>query len=365
MKKILFINDLVFGGGVENVMYETIMYLFKRGYDVTVFTPLREKNFYKAYPSSVKHIYYYRYSIRTNTFFSKVIKKILRMIKGGMYSEKYDTVVVMKEGPSVKEGLRYNNTDKRVAWIHADYKTLHWSKDYFVDNSDERNALAAYHTTICVTNAVRESLIEAIGDPGNLKVRYNPVKTDVILEKSKEPCILKKPEGKTLFVSVGRLCVEKGYKELLGAISEIDDRSKMELWIIGGGNDAYQKELESIIEEKGIGSTVKLLGAIDNPFPYMKQADFYVCSSKTESFCLTIQESLTLGVPIITTNCPGAIELMDSTLPIVVNNMDEMREKIAQILQNPEIVAEYKEKVKKLYKCTSAQDRLKEIEELF
>ena len=42
----------------------------------------------------------------------------------------------------------------------------------------------------------------------------------------------------------------------------------------------------------------------------MKQADLFVCSSRSEGFSLVVAEALVLGIPVISTNCSGPSELL-------------------------------------------------------
>ena len=71
----------------------------------------------------------------------------------------------------------------------------------------------------------------------------------------------------------------------------------------------------------------------------MKLADWYVSSSSCESFGLTIQEALVLGVPVLTTDCPGAVELFrDGRDGLVVENSDwGLLVGMKTILDNPEL----------------------------
>ena len=56
-KKILVVNDLVTGGGVENVLYNLLMFLYERGYDITVMTFYGDKKeFNEVFPDDIRYI---------------------------------------------------------------------------------------------------------------------------------------------------------------------------------------------------------------------------------------------------------------------------------------------------------------------
>ena len=48
---------------------------------------------------------------------------------------------------------------------------------------------------------------------------------------------------------------------------------------------------------------VQLLGFKENPYPYIKEADLFVCASIHESYCLVVAESLVVGTPVVSTMC--------------------------------------------------------------
>ena len=53
-----------------------------------------------------------------------------------------------------------------------------------------------------------------------------------------------------------------------------------------------------------------LLGAKDNPYPYFKKSDLFVCTSESESFSYVIAESKVLHVPVLCNNIPVAKEVV-------------------------------------------------------
>lgn len=55
-KKILVVNDLLQGGGVEKLMHDIVMY-FHDKYDITILIDVMDEDFYKIYPSDVNYLY--------------------------------------------------------------------------------------------------------------------------------------------------------------------------------------------------------------------------------------------------------------------------------------------------------------------
>ena len=78
------------------------------------------------------------------------------------------------------------------------------------------------------------------------------------------------------------------------------DGYKVKWYCVGDGN--ARKEYEELIKERKLEGDFILLGAIPNPYPYMKNADIYVQTSRHEGYCLTLAEAKCLCKFIISTN---------------------------------------------------------------
>jgi len=88
---------------------------------------------------------------------------------------------------------------------------------------------------------------------------------------------------------------------LLKAIN-ILKKKNIELVIIGKGENRDQ--LEEYIQYNNLKNNVKLLGYKKNPFPYIKQADIFILTSKFEGSPNVLVEALFLKKHVISTDCP-------------------------------------------------------------
>ena len=106
-------------------------------------------------------------------------------------------------------------------------------------------------------------------------------------------------------VSVGRLHPLKGYDMAIEACRLLLDQGYKVRWqVIGEGED--RSRLERMIADRGLQESFQLLGAMDNPYPYMKHADLYVHPSRYEGKSIAIDEAKILGKPIVVTDFPTA-----------------------------------------------------------
>ena len=135
----------------------------------------------------------------------------------------------------------------------------------------------------------------------NTKCILNPFNFDEIKKKSKKKTgrIFKKKSIK--LISIGRLTDQKDFLTLLKAIN-ILKKKNIELVIIGKGEN--RKQLEEYIQYNNLKNNVKILGYKKNPFPYIKQADIFVLTSKFEGSPNVLVEALFLKKHVISTDCP-------------------------------------------------------------
>ena len=61
----------------------------------------------------------------------------------------------------------------------------------------------------------------------------------------------------------------------------------------------------------GLERDFKLLGAVDNPYPYYKECDIYVHATRFEGKSIAIQEAQILGCPIVASDCNGNREQIE------------------------------------------------------
>lgn len=125
------------------------------------------------------------------------------------------------------------------------------------------------------------------------------------------------------------------------------EKYKFELWIIGDGE--LKEEIEQKIKSLDL-NCIKLLGAQENPYAILEQADCFISSAYWESYGLAMQEALILGVPVVATSCPAIEELWDERFGLLVeNNLESLTEGMEVVLKQPDILKKYQENIHKYY----------------
>ena len=387
-KKILFLIHTLGGGGAEKVLVNLVNNMDKNLYDVTLMTVIDTGVFKKDISPDVRYRTMIKVPfkkekvndsgsllkkksglsskfIKIYTMFWKVVPA--KWVYMFFVKEKYDIEVAFLEGICAKiiSGST-NKQSQKITWIHVDLMNQHKSANVFKNHSEEEAVYNRFDSVVCVSNYVKEQFETMFQVKGNVVVKYNPVNVQEIIKKSNETIETVQPKRKFTICSVGRLNAQKSYIRLL----ECHNRLKREgydcdLWIVGEGTD--RENLETYIVDNNLQDSVKLLGFKNNPYPYMKNADLFVCSSKAEGFSTVVTEALILGLPIVTTDCSGMKELLgDSEYGIITeNSVDGLYTGMEKILSDEKLYRTYKMKAEMRGQTFNMENTINEIQDLF
>jgi len=106
-----------------------------------------------------------------------------------------------------------------------------------------------------------------------------------------------------VILGVGRLTRQKDFPTLIKAFATVRAERPCHLVIIGEGRD--RPALERLAAGLGIEDDVDLPGFAENPYAYMSRAALFVLSSLWEGSPNVLTEALSLGVPVVSTDCPS------------------------------------------------------------
>ncbi|SEO84665.1 Glycosyltransferase involved in cell wall bisynthesis [Luteibacter sp. UNC138MFCol5.1] len=142
--------------------------------------------------------------------------------------------------------------------------------------------------------------------PDRLLAIPNPIDANRILGLAgSEPV----PETRPYIISVGRLTVQKDHSTLLDAYAKAGARKSHDLVIVGGGPES--ERLRAQVLAMGLQRAVHLTGPLENPYPLMRRAALFVLSSRWEGYPNVLLEAVTLGLPVVSTDCrSGPSELL-------------------------------------------------------
>lgn len=340
-KQILLLNDRLAGGGAERVAQLVAALAAEEGAALTLWAPEGSaEELRRLYPAGTRRrrLPFWGEDAARFTprwFFQRLCRTLF---EGALLRlRRWDCVIAMKEGPSLRLASRLR-AGRKLAWVQTDFATLHWSRFSFHSDAEERACMAGFDSVVCVSETVRKGILATVGDPGNLTVRYNPIDAGRILALAREPIAEARPEG-TLLVAVGRLDSGKRFDLLLDVCRELRAERPFTLWLVGGGEE--EAALRAQIEAAGLRDCV-LLGQRENPYPYIARADWLLSASESESYGLTVQEALILGVPVLACACGGIAECLDPRFGLLTGlSRDALRDALRRVLENPALREDY------------------------
>lgn len=375
-KKILIVNDMLQGGGVEKLMYDLVWQWHKK-YDITILTYDYCEGARELYPADVKYMSASLRKEYKRNVVEKVFNKIRKKIYGKRFQHrmsrgKFDIAIAIKDGWIMKKVAEMDYIPVKYAWIHTDYSSYYYTYDIFGNQKNELKYMKRFKNVVCVSESIKKSIVNVIGDPGNLLVKYNPIDVKQIVKKAREPVVdvESRPEpGVTRFLTVGRLNHQKGYDLLLEACHMLEREGfKFEVWIVGAKEpwgDEHNR-LERARKRMDV-QCVKFLGGRKNPYKYIKCADWFLSSSIFEGYSLVSQEAAVLDIPLLLTDCSGVRELVgDNEYGMVMEiSVIGIYEGMKRVIEHPELQSYYKQKIMERKTIITFEERIHEIEKLF
>lgn len=323
-KKIVFYTDSFNRGGTEKATLDLINNLDPNKYDLTLiqFFPYGEyRKQLKSYIHKKSIMLFKEYfsnfiSWRGRRFFEKLDGKLAHKI---LIGDGYDIEIACGyEFPT--KLISHSKCSKKISWVHMDV-SLDKNKVPDMTKEEGQEYFKNIDKIVCVSKDCERKFNEKFGLQDKTSVCYNVVLAEEILEKSKDKTFEFEKENINI-VATGRLTKPKGFDRLLKVHNKlIDEGCKHNLYIIGEGEE--YETLKQYIKETGIEDTAFLLGYKSNPYPYIKEADIFVCSSRQESFSLVVAESLILGTPVVSTLCTGPVELLNNGEYGLITENDE------------------------------------------
>jgi colanic acid/amylovoran biosynthesis glycosyltransferase len=155
-------------------------------------------------------------------------------------------------------------------------------------------------------------------------------------------------QGPARLVSCGRLNWIKGHQELIEAVRLLRDKGlDVQLHICGEderGGDGFHRQLQTQIDDAGMGAAVRLLGAVSEQRvrDEIEAAHLFTLASHHEPLGVAIMEAMAMGLPVITTNAGGVQELVDHEQDGLLVNPKEpvaMTEAVERVLRDSVLAA--------------------------
>lgn len=342
MKKIIFgITGLTFGGA-ERVLVDIVNKLVSK-YDITIFTIYAKGELEKELSKKVKLKTLCSEKYNNLSFIKKKIMPIyVLFFKEHIYKKyikgDYDLEIAFLEGPITRLFTGKNNKTKKIVWVHNDISKVFGNglKSKIKKILDKR-IYSKYKKIILVSKENLKNFNEVYKIDVPKEVIYNYIDKEKVISKSKEKIdddILEnmKNNENLNFLTVSRLVSQKAIDRLIKIHAKlISEGYYHKFFIIGIGPE--KDKLSKLIYDLNVSDTFKLLGLKNNPYPYIKNTDYFCLLSYFEGYGMVLEEAKILNKNVIITNTAAveAVENYDKSL-ILKNDEDSIYNGLKKVI---------------------------------
>ena len=333
-KKILFVIPEYSHGGTNKSLESLLSAIDEKRYEISIFCLYEDggvfyKNIFKPYIIAKSLLYVLAHD---NVITRKVMGVAMKLFKNLSFNwlyryeanrlqhkYKFDTVIAFQEGSATQFVSLINYPVNRIAWVHCDYA----NRFAAIEKKSELSLYCLYNHIVSVSYSAVHSFNSIYPElKDRTKCIYNLIDCSYILRQSSQDVNFEKQGNCFNLISVGRFVAVKQFDLIPQIVQKLKLLTKKSFcwYIVGDGNE--RNMVESVISSMGLDKNIKILGAKDNPYPYFKQSDLYVCTSLSESFSYTIAESKTLHVPVLTNDFPVANEVVSPNEGWICNVKD-------------------------------------------
>ncbi len=238
--------------------------------------------------------------------------------------------VIFSNLPRADRVVKLLNHPKKYFVIHTSYKAE--LKNFKPKRARKKLKLYQY---IYKDEYILPVAKEIVNDFQELNIRYKDEKT--IYNPFDFENIRKRGDEKVdisydYIISPSAFREQKRYDIMLDAFKMV--KKDVKLLILA----KKDPKLNEMIRERGLEDRVEILGFQQNPYKYIKNAKLLVLSSDREGLPTIIIESMILGTPVVSTNCPtGPKEILTKELSrwlVPMQNPKRLAEKIDDALES-------------------------------
>ena len=350
--KVLVLHGHLSMGGEERVLLSVLKNLVELNYDVDLLITWNhgENNLFEnEIPEKVN----YKFLFDNYNGKNKLIKEIYRIRAKATYLKKIEKIIKENKYDVIIDYssnlLKYNNFDIKVpvfAWIHF---SLTFGEKLSADKIEKyKKQYKKYDKILAICDTMRDEFVEILGmDKNKVELVYNPIDLEAIRKKAEN--IDKKYENylkQDYFLQVSRLTEQKQPEHLVDIYYKLKQRGiKEKLYFIGNGEKV--ELIKQKIKEYKLEDDVILLGQIENPYPFFKNAKLFVHTGKYEGLPTVLLESLAFGTPVVAYDCPtGPKDILGKNSEygklIPLNDKDVFVEKVCELMNDDEKYKNYR-----------------------
>lgn len=299
MKKILICANSLCIGGIEKSLINLLKNIDKSQFKIDLMLEERIGELIKEVPKNINILEYKVYNLK-NKFIQKLLN-FLNQIKWTLkYKNKYNTSICFATYSYAANKVARISSKNKILFVHSDYTKIYNEKE-LKQFFDTRN-LSDFNKIIFVSNESKENLIKFYPNIVDKSLVINNI-IDINEIKEKSKCKIEKIYNKNNInlLFIGRLEEEsKNISTQLKLIKDLSiDIPNIKLFIVGDGPN--KNDYIKYVRENNLEKYIEFLGQKENPYPYIKNADYVLLTSNYEGYPVIFNESVLLKTDILST----------------------------------------------------------------
>jgi glycosyltransferase involved in cell wall biosynthesis len=207
-----------------------------------------------------------------------------------------------------------------VMWLHGPLRRNSWL---------DRLAMRVPPELVLCNSRFTERSLHAFATLPKSAVIYPPltIPPDAPDDRESSRAAFGVRPGTVVLIQVGRLDPMKGNREHLEALALLRDVPGWVSWHVGGPQSAPQmrhlRDLQTAVHARGLNGRVQFLGERQDVARVLRAGDIYVQpNTSPDAFGLSFVEAMLARLPIVTSGCGGALEVVDSSCGVLVPPAD-------------------------------------------
>lgn len=361
--RFCFVFDGLGCGGIERVGVDYCNALIERGHEVTVvnLSPSQEE-FASQLSGEV------RYTVRNfpRSLAPERYSTLVSRAAWGRFAYPFAYVacsaILGAKRPFLRSGLgnfdvaiafsgHYNDLTfvafgcvravKRLAWLHGTVN------GYALVGEGYMNLYKHFDTLICLSDEGIDEFRDAkhwLHLP--LVKLYNPINLNTDDCDEDKVGTLRGAYGGFILM-VARIAPPKDPIALINAVVILKEKYGVEKHCVIVGDGPDMEAVRRYASASSVSGLIHLVGYESDPAPYYEACELFVLSSMNEGLPTVLLEAMAHGKPVVTTNVPGAREILENGkdgLLCGIGDAEDMARQIVSILSDREIRRHYEER---------------------
>lgn len=248
----------------------------------------------------------------------------------------YDIAISYAQGFPTFYVAEKISADKKFAWVNVSYRLRGENKDF------QKNYYNKYDKIVAVSESTKNIFLEEVPEyAGRMEVIQDINDYEFIKQMAEVGVSYTDQFEGIRILTIGRLAAQKGYDIALEACKKLKESGICFRWYVLG-KGPLEPDIRKYIIENNLVDEFILLGVKANPYPYIKECDIYVQTSKFEGFGIAIAEARMLDKPVVTTRFDAVFtQMIHGKNGLVVDmNAEGIYQAIIELIENKSIKEE-------------------------